>query len=267
VFEVKYFETKAYLAQSPQLYKQMAITADFDRVFEIGSIFRAEDSNTRRHLTEFVGLDLEMAFHEHYHEVLEVLKGLFLHIFKGLQERHAAEIAAVNTQYPVRPIRCEKVEVIPFWDAVAMLRADGQEMGDFDDFSAPLEMRLGELVYEKFGTDIYIVDKFPAAVRPFYTMPDPLHPGYSNSFDVFLRGQEITSGAQRIHDPEMLTKLAIEKGVTPASIQAYIDSFRWGAPPHARAGIGLERLVMLFLGLGNIRKTSLFPRDPKRLTP
>jgi len=267
VFEVKYFDRKAYLAQSPQLYKQMAITADLDRVFEIGSIFRAEKSFTRRHLTEFIGLDLEMAFHEHYHEVLDVLEGLFVYMFEGLQTRFKAEIETVSQQYPVRPIKVTPVKRILFKDAVALLREDGKEMGDFDDFSTPLEVRLGEIIHEKYDTDFYIIDQFPSAVRPFYTMPNPEHPEYSNSFDVFLRGQEITSGAQRIHDPEFLTKNSIAKGVEPATIRSYIDSFRWGAPPHAGAGIGLERVVMLFLGLGNIRKTSMFPRDPARLSP
>ena len=267
VFEVKYFDRKAYLAQSPQLYKQMAITADLDRVFEIGSIFRAEKSFTRRHLTEFIGLDLEMAFHEHYHEVLDVLEGLFVYIFEGLQTRFKSEIAAVSQQYPVRPIKVTPVKRILFKDAVALLREDGKEMGDFDDFSTPLEVRLGEIIREKYDTDFYIIDQFPAAVRPFYTMPNPTDPRYSNSFDVFLRGQEITSGAQRIHDPEFLTQNSLAKGVDPATIRAYIDSFRWGAPPHAGAGIGLERVVMLFLGLGNIRKTTMFPRDPSRLSP
>ena len=208
-----------------------------------------------------------MAFHEHYHEVLDVLEGLFVYIFEGLQTRFKSEIAAVSQQYPVRPIKVTPVKRILFKDAVALLREDGKEMGDFDDFSTPLEVRLGELVREKYDTDFYIIDQFPAAVRPFYTMPNPADPRYSNSFDVFLRGQEITSGAQRIHDPDFLTQNSLAKGVDPATIRAYIDSFRWGAPPHAGAGIGLERVVMLFLGLGNIRKTSMFPRDPSRLSP
>ena len=267
VFKVEYFQTNAYLAQSPQLYKQMAITADLERVFEIGPVFRAENSNTRRHLTEFIGLDMEMAFHEHYYEVLDVLEGLFVHIFEGLATRFAAEINTVAQQYPVRPLICRPVKRLRFTEAVQMLREDGQTIGDFDDLSTPLELRLGQLVFEKFHTDLYVLDKFPAAVRPFYTMPDPVDPNYSNSYDVFLRGQEITSGAQRIHDPALLTERAIAKGVTPESIRSYIDAFRWGAPPHAGAGLGLERIVMLFLGLKNIRKTSMFPRDPTRLNP
>lgn len=133
--------------------------------------------------------------------------------------------------------------------------------------STAQEKRLGVLVKAKYNTDFFMLDKFPLAVRPFYTMPDPNNPGYANAYDFFMRGEEIMSGAQRVHDPELLTKRAIECGVPPESIQAYIDSFKFGAPPHAGGGVGLERVVMLYFGLKNIRKSSLFPRDPKRLLP
>uniref|UniRef100_A0A3B1K714 Aspartate--tRNA ligase, cytoplasmic n=1 Tax=Astyanax mexicanus TaxID=7994 RepID=A0A3B1K714_ASTMX len=195
VFTVSYFKTSAYLAQSPQLYKQMCICADFDKVFCVGPVFRAEDSNTHRHLTEFVGLDIEMAFNYHYHEVIDSI---------------------TDTMY---------------------------------------------------DTDFYVLDKYPLAVRPFYTMPDPSNPKYSNSYDMFMRGEEILSGAQRVHDAQLLTERATHHGIDLEKIKAYIDSFRYGAPPHAGGGIGLERVTMLYLGLHNVRQTSMFPRDPKRLTP
>jgi len=267
IFQVKYFDRSAYLAQSPQLYKQMAITADLDRVFEIGPVFRAENSQTRRHLTEFMGLDIEMAFMEHYHEVLDVLEGMFTNLFHGLETRFAAELATVNQQYPFTPLVYSPIIRLTFPEAVQMLKEAGVEMDPLGDLSTPQEIRLGELVKQKYNTDVYILDKFPAAIRPFYTMPDPLDNKYSNSYDIFLRGQEICSGSQRVHDPELLTKRAIAKGVEPSTIKDYIDSFRYGAPPHAGAGIGLERVVMLYLGLKNIRKTSMFPRDPRRLSP
>jgi aspartyl-tRNA synthetase len=267
VFQVQYFKTHAYLAQSPQLYKQMAVVGDLERVFEIGPVFRAEDSNTHRHLTEFVGLDIEMSLREHYHEALDVLRGLFTAIFSGLETCFSAEIDAVSQQFPVQKLVYDPIAVLPFPEAVEMLKSDGQKMGDYDDLTTTLEIRLGQLVKAKYHTDVFILDTFPAAVRPFYTMPDPASPAYSNSYDIFLRGQEICSGAQRIHDPVLLTQRALAKGVAPDSIRAYIDSFKWGAPPHAGAGIGLERVVMLYLGLSNIRKTSMFPRDPSRLSP
>eukprot|EP01105_Mastigella_eilhardi_P027526 TRINITY_DN8521_c0_g1_i3.p3 TRINITY_DN8521_c0_g1~~TRINITY_DN8521_c0_g1_i3.p3 ORF type:complete len:443 (+),score=161.29 TRINITY_DN8521_c0_g1_i3:839-2167(+) len=267
VFQVKYFDRSAFLAQSPQLYKQMAVTSDLERVFEVGPVFRAEKSFTRRHLTEFMGLDIEMAFHDHYHEVLDVLEGMFIYLFHGLETRFASEIEAVKQQYPFEPLVYKPIVRVNFKEAVQMLKDAGVEMDPLGDLSTPQEIRLGELVKEKYHTDIYILDKFPANARPFYTMPDPTDANYSNSYDIFLRGQEICSGAQRIHDADLLTKRALAKGVVPETIKDYIESFRYGAPPHGGAGIGLERVVMLFLGLKNIRKTSMFPRDPQRLCP
>uniref|UniRef100_A0A7I4YEY4 Aspartate--tRNA ligase, cytoplasmic n=1 Tax=Haemonchus contortus TaxID=6289 RepID=A0A7I4YEY4_HAECO len=268
VFTVSYFKGSAYLAQSPQLYKQMAIAGDFGKVFTIGGVFRAEDSNTHRHMTEFVGLDLEMAFNFHYHEVLETIGSVLISIFKGLKKDYAAEIEAVGRQYPAEPFEfCEPALVLKYPDAVKMLREDGVEMGDEDDLSTPVEKQLGRLVKEKYKTDFFILDKFPLAVRPFYTMPDPHDPRYSNSYDMFMRGEEILSGAQRIHDADFLVERAKHHNIELEKIQAYIDSFKYGCPPHAGGGIGLERVTMLFLGLHNIRLASMFPRDPKRITP
>lgn len=177
VFEVSYFKRSAYLAQSPQLYKQMAISSDFNRVFTIGAVFRAEDSNTHRHLTEFVGLDLEMAFNYHYHEVLTLLGDMFIEIFKGLEREYAQEIRTVNSQYPAEPFKfLEPSLVLEFPQAVKMLNDAGIEMGDEEDLNTKNEKFLGKLIKEKYDTDFFILDKFPLAVRPFYTMPDPNNP-------------------------------------------------------------------------------------------
>lgn len=268
VFEVSYFKGSAYLAQSPQLYKQMAIASDFDKVFTVGAVFRAEDSNTHRHLCEFVGLDLEMAFNYHYHEVLDVIGQLFVDIFKGLRDRFADEIAAVNRQFPAPPFKFLEPSLrLEYPEAVLMLKEAGVQMDEEEDLSTPNEKLLGRLVKAKYDTDFYILDKYPLKVRPFYTMPDPYSSIASNSYDMFMRGEEILSGAQRIHDPSFLTERAKEHGIDISKIKAYIDSFRYGVAPHAGGGIGLERVTMLYLGLDNIRKTSMFPRDPKRLTP
>uniref|UniRef100_A0AAR2L2Z6 Aspartate--tRNA ligase, cytoplasmic n=1 Tax=Pygocentrus nattereri TaxID=42514 RepID=A0AAR2L2Z6_PYGNA len=268
VFTVSYFKTSAYLAQSPQLYKQMCICADFDKVFCVGPVFRAEDSNTHRHLTEFVGLDIEMAFNYHYHEVIDSITDTMVQIFKGLRDHFQTEIQTVGKQYPSEPFKfLEPTLRLEYREAVAMLRAAGVEMGDEEDLSTPNEKLLGRLVKEKYDTDFYVLDKYPLAVRPFYTMPDPNNPKYSNSYDMFMRGEEILSGAQRVHDAQLLTERALHHGIDLEKIKAYIDSFRYGAPPHAGGGIGLERVTMLYLGLHNVRQTSMFPRDPKRLTP
>lgn len=268
VFTVSYFKGSAYLAQSPQLYKQMAIAADFDKVFTVGAVFRAEDSNTHRHLTEFVGLDLEMAFKYHYHEVVDTIGNTFTEIFRGLRDNFAVEIATVGQQFAVEPFQfLDPPLKLEFPQAIAMLREAGVTVGDEDDLSTPDEKLLGKLVKAKYNTDFYILDKYPLAVRPFYTMPDPNNKKASNSYDMFMRGEEILSGAQRIHDAEFLTERAKHHAVDLEKIKAYIDAFRFGCPPHAGGGIGMERVVMLYLGLDNIRKTSMFPRDPKRITP
>lgn len=272
VFEVTYFKGKAYLAQSPQFNKQQLIVADFEKVFEIGPVFRAENSNTHRHMTEFTGLDMEMAFEEHYHEVLDVLSELFVFLFTELKKRYSKEIELVRKQYPVEEFKLPKdgkMVRITYKEGIQMLRDAGKEVGDFEDLSTENEKFLGKLVREKYDTDFYILDKFPLAVRPFYTMPDPENPEYSNSYDFFMRGEEILSGAQRIHDHALLIERMKAHGLSSEDpgLKDYCDGFSYGCPPHAGGGIGLERVVMFFLDLKNIRRASLFPRDPKRLRP
>lgn len=268
VFQLNYFKGQAYLAQSPQLYKQMAIASDFERVFEIAPVFRAENSFTHRHMTEFVGLDLEMAFNEHYHEVLDVFDRLFINLFQTLETEFKEEIEIIRKQYPAEPFKYRVPSLrLTFSEGIALLKEKGVQIEDMADMDTPTEKLLGKIIKEKYDVDFYMLDKFPLGIRPFYTMPDPQRPGYSNSYDFFMRGEEIMSGAQRIHDPAFLKERAEHHGVNLATIQAYLDSFKYGCPPHAGGGVGLERVVMLYLGLHNIRKTSMFPRDPNRLTP
>ncbi|EKX47693.1 hypothetical protein GUITHDRAFT_69446 [Guillardia theta CCMP2712] len=269
VFRTDYFGRSACLAQSPQLYKQMAISGDLGRVFEIGPVFRAEKSNTRRHLCEFTGLDLEMAIEEHYNETLLLLHSLFKHIFLGLESRFSSELSVVRSQYKSLPVQFTEEPCILHWEeAIQMLRDAGEEAELLEDLSSSLELKLGELVKNKFDTDFFILDRFPAAVRPFYTMPCPDDERFTNSYDVFLRGQEICSGAQRVHDPALLiSQESPKKGMPLEPLQAYVTSFQHGVSPHAGAGIGLERVVFLYLGLDNVRKASMFPRDPSRCSP
>lgn len=272
VFEISYFKGKAYLAQSPQFYKQQLIAGDFERVYECAPVFRAENSNTHRHMTEFTGLDLEMAFEEHYHEVLDVLEELFIYIFTNLKSRYSKEIATVRKQFPVEEFKLPedgKMVRLHYKDGIQMLRDAGKDVGEFEDLSTENEKFLGKLVREKYNTDFYILDKFPLEIRPFYTMPDPEDPRYSNSYDFFMRGEEILSGAQRIHDPELLKERIRHHEVDPSvpGFAEYVDAFVAGCNPHAGGGIGLERVLMFFLDLKNIRRASLFPRDPRRLKP
>ncbi|KAJ5167734.1 Aspartate--tRNA ligase [Penicillium canariense] len=272
VFQVNYFGRPAFLAQSPQLAKQMAIAADFGRVYEIGAVFRAENSNTHRHLTEYTGLDIEMAIEEHYHEMLETLDATIKNILSGVYGKYRREINMVKNQFPCEDVVwLEETPIIRFSDGIQMLNdsgwrdEDGKPLPLDEDLATRDEIRLGELVKEKYGTDYYVLDKFPRGARPFYTMPDPEDDKFTNSFDMFIRGQEIVSGGQRIHDPHMLEENMRKSGVNPDDMEEYLEAFRWGAPPHAGAGVGLERLLMLLLQVGNIRLTSLFYRDPKSL--
>jgi aspartyl-tRNA synthetase len=269
VFRLKYFEEEACLAQSPQLYKQMAICGDMRRVFEVGPVFRAENSNTYRHLTEFISLDVEMEIQESYHEILDVLTDLFQYIFEGIERRYANELACIQRQYPFEPLYYQRVQCLRLShrQAVDMLREHGLEMQDLADFTSEQEKTLGELVRKRFETDFYVIDRYPSDCRPFYTMPAPDDARYSNAFDVFMRGEEIVSGAQRIHDVELLTQRAQQKGINLQTLQHYLEAFQYGVFPHGGAGIGLERVVMLYLGIGNVRECAMFPRDPKRLHP
>eukprot|EP00545_Synedropsis_sp_CCMP1620_P000774 CAMPEP_0119014810 /NCGR_PEP_ID=MMETSP1176-20130426/10399_1 /TAXON_ID=265551 /ORGANISM="Synedropsis recta cf, Strain CCMP1620" /LENGTH=551 /DNA_ID=CAMNT_0006968053 /DNA_START=192 /DNA_END=1847 /DNA_ORIENTATION=- len=270
VFTTDYFGTTACLAQSPQLYKQMAISSDLNRVFEVGPVFRAEKSHTRRHLCEFTGLDLEMAIDDHYMETLEVIHEMFKHIFNGLETRFSKELEVIREQYASEPVTFTDEPCVLHWpEAMEILKEKGFELGDgMGDLTGAMELALGEVVKEKYGADFFMLDKYPSSIRPFYTMPDPEDSRYSNSYDIFIRGMEICSGAQRCHDPELVVKLMEEKGIEAGEgLQSYVDSFRHGISPHAGAGIGLERVVFLYLGLDNVRKASMFPRDPNRCTP
>ncbi|XP_034683872.1 aspartate--tRNA ligase 2, cytoplasmic [Vitis riparia] len=268
VFRLDYKGQPACLAQSPQLHKQIAICGDFGRVFEIGPVFRAEDSFTHRHLCEFTGLDVEMEIKEHYFEVMDIVDRLFVAMFDSLNENCKKELEAIERQYPFEPLKyLRKTLRLTFQEGVQMLKEAGMEVDPYGDLNTEAERKLGQLVLEKYGTEFYILHRYPLAVRPFYTMPSYDDPLYSNSFDVFIRGEEIISGAQRVHVPDFLEKRAEACGIDVKTISTYIDSFRYGAPPHGGFGVGLERVVMLFCALNNIRKTSLFPRDPTRIAP
>ena len=223
---------------------------------------------------QFTGLDVEMAFEEHYHEVLDVLEELLLYIFNGLSTKFTHEIATVRKQYPVEEFAFPTLGEVPrltFSEGISLLRTvpGREDLPDDDDLSTENERILGGLVKQKYGTDFYILDKFPLSVRPFYTMPDPNNSKFSNSYDFFMRGEEILSGAQRVHDSTLLQERITSLGIDPdgPGLKDYVDAFRYGVPPHAGGGIGLERVVFLWLGLGNIRKASAFPRDPTRLKP
>lgn len=268
VFRLKYFDQPACLAQSPQLYKQMGVICDLAKVFEIGPVFRAEDSNTPRHLCEFTGLDLEMAFNDHYFEVVDLICDLFEYIFENLFKDYRYEIDVVKEQYPFEDFVFKTpVPRLKFSEACDLLKEEGYIQNPHKDLETVNEKALGEIVKKKYETDFFVVYNYPIEARPFYSMINPAEPEYTNSYDFFMRGEEILSGAQRVHDSDLVKERAIQKGIPPETIKDYIECFRYGSPPHAGGGIGLERVLKLFLGIHNIRKCSMFPRDPKRLFP
>jgi nondiscriminating aspartyl-tRNA synthetase len=270
VFKLKYFGKDAFLAQSPQLYKQMAINSDMDRVFEVAPVFRAENSMTSRHLTEFVGLDLEMAISpdRDYHEVLETMWGLLTYILDGLAKRYDEQISTIKEKLPFEtPRYTYKPLIITFKEGVEMLNEAGFEQDPYEDLNRANEKALGDLIKEKHCVDLFILDQYPLSARPFYTMPHPDDPKYSCSYDVIFRGQEISSGAQRIHDYEQLMEQVKAHGVNPETLSSYLDSFKYGSKAHGGCGFGLERIVSFYLDLGNVKRASFCYRDPKRLSP
>ncbi|EST07854.1 OB-fold nucleic acid binding domain, AA-tRNA synthetase-type [Kalmanozyma brasiliensis GHG001] len=271
VFMLDYFGRPACLAQSPQLFKQMCIAADMKRVYEIGPVFRAENSNTPRHLTEYTGLDIEMEI-VHYYDAIRVIDGMLKSIFVALRDNFKAERELIKRHFPHEDLTYpEDTLILPFAQGVRLLvesgyvEEDGSIPKEDEDLSTRAEIRLGGVIKEKYNTDYYILDKFPTSVRPFYAMEDKENPKVTNSFDIFIRGQEICTGGQRIHDIEELERKMQRLSISPKGMQEYLEGFRLGAPPHAGCGIGLERLVMLYLNLGDVRLGSLFHRDPRSL--
>ncbi|MEN2496014.1 MAG: hypothetical protein MHMPM18_000586 [Marteilia pararefringens] len=271
VFKVKYYNRDAYLAQSPQLYKQMAICGDLRRVMTVAPVFRAENSNTHRHMSEFTGFDFEMTIVHHYHEVLHMVDGVLRSAFDNFFEKHQNLIKLIESHFgPVPEFKYPSpTRIFHYREAIQMLRESGIEIGDFDDINTTNEKLLGKIIKEKYDTDYYMIDKFPLKNRAFYTLEDTDEPGsgYSNSYDVFLRGEEIISGAQRMSNADDLREKIKEMNLCYEDLQDYVEGLDQGVCPHGGAGFGLERVVMFLLGLKNIRNVSMFPRDPSRLEP
>ncbi|KMZ89270.1 aspartate-tRNA ligase [Plasmodium vivax Brazil I] len=274
-FQINYFNQKGFLAQSPQLYKQMCINSGFDRVFEVAPVFRAENSNTYRHLCEYVSLDVEMTYKYDYLENVHFYDSMFKHIFTELSKGGKNEmlIKTVKGQYPCEDFQwLEETPIFTYEEAIKMLiqheklHLKEEEILAYD-MSTDMEKELGKIVKASHHTDYYIIINFPSALRPFYTMYKEDEPAISNSYDFFMRGEEILSGSQRISDVNLLLENIKRFNLDANKLNFYIDSFAYSSYPHSGCGIGLERVLMLFLGLNNIRKTSLFPRDPKRLIP
>jgi nondiscriminating aspartyl-tRNA synthetase len=264
VFCLDYFGRPAYLAQSPQFYKQIMVGL-FERVFEVGPVFRAEPSETTRHISEYVSLDVEFGFIESHLTVMALLRDLLASIFETLAERHSAELALLETKLPTVPA---EIPSIHFSDAQELIyQRYGADVRGEPDLSPQDERWLGEWAKEKYSSDFLFVTGYPMRKRPFYTHPDPARPAFSNSFDLIFRGTELVTGGQRLHRyADYLA--ALEAARLPIEpFESYLEAFRYGMPPHGGFAIGLERLLMQLTGVPNIRLATTFPRDLARLTP
>ncbi|NMP24317.1 aspartate--tRNA(Asn) ligase [Sulfobacillus harzensis] len=259
VFHLPYFGRSAYLAQSPQFYKQMMVGV-FGRVFEVGPVFRAEPHDTGRHLSQYTSLDAEMGFIDGPEDVMAVLTRVM-----GAMLEAAQEAAGQESPLATMP---GTIPVVHFEEALALLSdALGEDLTAEPDLAPAHERWLGEWARSQYGSDFLFVVGYPMAKRPFYTMPDLQRPGFSRSFDLLFRGQEIVTGGQRLHRFQDYEKAMMQRGLSMTGLEGYLSAFQYGMPPHGGFAIGLERLTAKLLGLANIREATLFPRDTKRLEP
>ncbi len=263
IFEVKYFNRTAFLAQSPQFYKQIMVGSGFERVFEIGPVFRAELHDTVRHLNEYISLDFEMGFIRDEQDVIDMQEGLIRHIMTGLARSCRPILDDFDADLSVP----DRIPRLHFLEALDIIGSRGVKDAGDGDISPEGEKALCAYCEKNFGSSFVYVVGYPVNKRPMYAMPDERLPGYTRSFDLLYRGIEITTGGQRINDYNMLKENIRAFGQNPADFREYLDAFKYGMPPHGGLGMGLERVTMKVLNLKNIREAALFPRDMNRLSP
>lgn len=264
LFPIQYFEQKAYLAQSPQFYKQMLVGAGYERVFEIGFVYRAEDHATSRHINEYLSLDYEMGFIDSHQDVMKLEVEFLRRLFNNLKTNCAQELSIHKITLP----EIKEIPQIPLLEAMKIIQQEfGREPARPDDLDPDGEKMVCEYAAKKYGSEFVYITNYPVTARPFYTMPDLANPGLTKSFDLLYKGLEVTTGSQRIHDYNMLVDNIKKFKMNPAAFDFYLEIFRYGMPPHGGLAIGTERLTQQILNLKNVREASLFPRDRYRLTP
>lgn len=265
VFSLDYFGKPVYLAQSPQFYKQIGVGV-FERVFEIAPAYRAEKHNTSRHLNEYISLDVEMGFIKGQEDVMMLELSLLRSILSHLSENYSHELSLFDANLPLLP---EEVPVFKLSEAHEVLWENGltQDHRGEPDMAPEEEKAICAYVKEKYNSDFVFITHFPSAHRAFYAMNDPTDPSLTLSFDLLMRGLEITSGGQRIHLEKDYRNKMIDRGMNPDNFTFYLDTFHNGMPPHGGFAIGLERITSCILGINNVKEASLFPRDINRVTP
>jgi len=259
VFAIDYFGRPAYLAQSPQFYKQLMVGV-FERVYEVGPVFRAEPHDTVRHLAQYTSLDAEFGFITDHRDVMAVLRETVAGMVESVTERAGAALATIGAELPKVPA---EIPAVHFTEALRIAGADPSE----PDLAPADERVVGEWARREHGSDFVFVTGYPMAKRPFYTHPDPARPAYSNSFDLLFRGVELVTGGQRLHQHGDYLAALAARGESVDSYGSYVAAFRHGMPPHGGFAIGLERFVSRLIGAANVREATAFPRDLHRLTP
>ncbi|MCI5648577.1 MAG: aspartate--tRNA(Asn) ligase [Fusicatenibacter sp.] len=263
IFKLDYFHHPAVLAQSPQFYKQMLVGV-FDRVFEVGPVFRAEKHNTKRHLNEYTSLDFEMGYIEDYTDIMSMETGFLQYLMELLKKEYQKELDILNVKLP----KTDQIPSVPFAKAKELVAEKyNRKIRNPFDLEPEEEVLIGRYFKEEYDADFVFVTEYPSKKRPFYAMDDPKDPRYTLSFDLLFHGLEITTGGQRIHDYRMLSEKIAARGMTEEGMEQYLSAFKHGMPPHGGLGIGLERLTMKLIGEDNVRETTLFPRDLSRLEP
>lgn len=263
IFKLEYFHRPAILQQSPQFYKQMMVGV-FDRVFETGPVFRAEKHNTKRHLNEYTSLDFEMGYIDGFEDIMAMETGFLQYTMKLLETEYAEELKVLHVTLP----NVEKIPQIRFDEAKQRVSEKyNRKIRNPYDLEPEEEVLIGQYVKEEYGSDFVFVTHYPSKKRPFYAMDDAKDPTYTLSFDLLYQGLEVTTGGQRIHDYKMLLDKIEARGMAAEGMDQYLNTFKYGMPPHGGLGIGLERLTMKLIGEDNVREACLFPRDLSRLEP
>ena len=263
IFKLEYFHRPAVLAQSPQFYKQMMVGV-FDRVFETAPVFRAEKHNTKRHLNEYTSLDFEMGYIDSFEEIMAMETGFLQYAMKLLKEDYAKELEILKVELP----DASRIPAVRFDVAKELVaKKYNRQIRNPFDLEPEEEALIGQYFKEEYNADFVFVTHYPSKKRPFYAMDDPEDTRFTLSFDLLFHGLEITTGGQRIHDYNALLKKIEDRGMETEGMEQYLDTFKYGMPPHGGLGIGLERLTMQLLGEENVREACLFPRDLNRLEP